>query len=145
MQFVRLASAVAHISACVHACQVIVLTTVGSVGKTEHLCIVEELHDVFVAFTEMAAMTLIENHHDTRMAYLFYTTAVPPLGDCGIQFLYCGNDNLRRIAIQTPYQLVGVICTVNRTWLKSLVFGLRLSVKVVTVYHEHHLIHIVQL
>ena len=112
--------------------------------KSEHLRVVEELHDVLVAISEMASMTLIEYHHDARMTYFFYTTAIPQLADSCIKFLNGGNDNLR-IAVQTLHQFVCVVGTVNGTRLKSLVFGLGLRVKVMTVYHEHNLVHVVQL
>ena len=63
-------------------------------SKAEYLRVVEELHDVLVAFSEMASMTFIEDHHDTRMAYFLNTTAIPLLTDSGIEFLYGCYDNL---------------------------------------------------
>ena len=63
-------------------------------SKAEYLRVVEELHDVLVAISEMASMTLIEYHHDARMAYFLNTTAIPLLTDSGIKFLNGGNDNL---------------------------------------------------
>lgn len=113
-------------------------------SKTEYLRVVEELNDVLVAFSEMASMTFIENHYDTRMAYFLNATTVPLLANSGIQLLDGSDDNLR-IAVQTLHQLIRVVGTVNGTRLKGLVFGLRLSVKVVAVNHKHNLIHIVQL
>ena len=112
--------------------------------KSEYLRVVEELHDVLVAISEMASMTLIEYHHDARMTYFFYTTAIPLLADSCIKFLNGGNDNLR-IAVQTLHQFVRIVRAVHGSWLKSLVFGLGLRVKVMTVNHEHHLVHVVQL
>ena len=53
-------------------------------SKAEYLRVVEELHDVLVAFSKMASMTFIEDHHDARMAYFFNTTAIPLLADSGI-------------------------------------------------------------
>ncbi len=112
--------------------------------KTEYLSVVEELDNVLVAVAEMAAVALVKNHHDTGMAYFLNATAVPLFADGGIEFLYGGDDNLG-IAVQTLHQFVGVVGTVNGTRFKRLVFGLRLSVEVVTVNDKHHLIHIVQL
>ena len=63
-------------------------------SKAEYLRVVAELHDVLVAFSEMTSMTFIEDHHDTRMTYFFYTTAIPMLADSLIKFLNGGNDNL---------------------------------------------------
>ena len=63
-------------------------------SKAEYLRVVEELNDVLVAISEMASMTLIEDHHDARMTYFFYTTAIPLLTDSGIKFLNGGNNNL---------------------------------------------------
>ena len=71
-----------------------ILNKYRSTSKTEYLRVVEELHDILVAFSEMASMTLIEYHHDARMAYFLNTTAIPLLADSGIQFLYGSNDNL---------------------------------------------------
>ena len=63
-------------------------------SKAEYLRVVEELHDILVTFSEMASMTFIEDHHDVRMTYFFYTTAIPLLADSGIKFLYGCYDNL---------------------------------------------------
>ena len=63
-------------------------------SKTEYLRVVEELDDVLVAFSKMASMTFIEDHHDTRMAYFLNTTAIPLLTDSCIKFLNGGNNNL---------------------------------------------------
>ena len=71
-----------------------ILNKYRSTSKTEYLRVVEELYDVLVAISEMASMTLIEDHHDARMTYFFYTTAIPLLADSCIKFLDGGNDNL---------------------------------------------------
>ena len=84
--------------------------------KSEHLRIVEELHDVLMAFAEMASMTLIEYHHDARMTYFLYTTAIPLLTDSCIKFLNGGNDNLR-ITVQTLHQFVRIVRAVHGSWL----------------------------
>ena len=113
-------------------------------SETEYLCVVEELHDVLVAIAKVTAMTFVENHHDTRMAYLPNAAAVPLSADCGIEFLYGGDDNLG-VAVKTFDQLVSIVGAVNCPWLKGLIFGLRLCVEVVAVDNEHHLVYIVQL
>ena len=47
--------------------------------------------------------------------------------------------------MQTLHQFVRIVRAVYGTRFKSLVFGLRLRVKVVAVNHKHHLVNIVQL
>ena len=71
-----------------------ILNKYRSTSKTEYLRVVEELHDILVAFSEMASMTFIEDHHDARMTYFLNTAAVPLLADSGIKLLNGGNDNL---------------------------------------------------
>ena len=113
-------------------------------GEAEYLRVVEELNDVFMTFAEVAAVAFVEDHNDARMAYLLDATAIPLLADSGVELLYGCDDNLR-IAVQALHQFVCIVSAVDRSWLESLVFGLSLRVKVVTVNHKHHLVYIVQL
>ena len=112
--------------------------------KSKYLCIVEELHDVLMAISEMAAMALIEDHYDARMAYFLNTATVPLLSDGGIELLYCGNNYLG-IAMESFYQLISIISTIYCTGFKRLILGLSLCIKIMAVNDKHHLIHIVQL
>ena len=114
----------------------------GGACKAEYLSVVEELHDVLVAFSEMASMTFIENHYDAGMAYFLNTAAVPLFADSGVQLLYGGDYNFR-VAMQTFHQFVRVVGAVNGSRLKGFIFGLRLCIKVVAVNHKHHLVHVV--
>ena len=91
---------------------------------------------------EMATMALIEYHHDTRMAYRIYFAAIPCLAYGCIEFLNSGNDNLG-VAMQTFYQLVRIVRTVNGSRFKGFIFRLCLCIKVMAVDNEHYLIYII--
>ena len=112
-------------------------------SKPEHLCVVEELNNILVAISEMATMALVKNHYDARMAYFFYSTAVPLLSNSCIEFLDSGDDNFG-ITVKTFHKFVCIIGAVNCTWLKGFILCLCLCVKVVAVNHKHYLINVVQ-
>src|SRR3712207_313628 len=63
-------------------------------GKAEYLGIVKELHNILMTVTEMAAMTLVKDHDNARVAYFLYTAAIPLSADGGIEFLYGGDNYL---------------------------------------------------
>ena len=65
--------------------------------EAEYLRIGKEVDNIFVALTEMATMTLIENHDDARLPHFIQTLAVPLLRNGCIEFLN-GSDNDFRIA-----------------------------------------------
>jgi len=65
-----------------------------SSGKSEYLGIIEELHNLLMALPKVAAVALIEYHHDTRMAYRINLAAIPSFAYGSIEFLNGGNDNL---------------------------------------------------
>ena len=113
-----------------------------SSGKSEYLGIIEELHNLLMTLPEMATMALIEYHHDTRMAYRIYFAAIPCLAYGCIEFLNSGNDNLG-VAMQTFYQLVRIVRTVNGSRFKGFIFRLCLCIKVMAVDNEHYLIYII--
>ena len=77
------------------------------------------------------------------MSYFLNTITVPLLAYSGIEFLY-GGDYYLRIAMQSLHKFVCIVSAVNGPGLKSLVFGLRLSVEVVAVNNKHHFVYIVQ-
>ena len=110
--------------------------------KSEYLCIVEKPDDILMAISEMTAMTLIKNHHDTSMTDFFNPPAIPLLTYSSIELLDGGDDNFG-ITMKALHKFICVIGTVNSTWLKCLIFGLRLCVKVVPVNNKHNLVHIV--
>ena len=86
--------------------------------KAEYLSIVKEFHNLLMAIPEMAAMALIEYHHDTGMTNSLNLAAVPCLAYCGIKFLNGSNDNLG-ITLQAFYKFIRVIGTIHRTRLKK--------------------------
>ena len=96
-----------------------------------------------MAVTEMASVALVEDHHNAAILNLLKFAAIPRSGDGGIEFLDRRNDDFG-VALKTARKFACVGCAVNRTRLKSIIFRLGLSVEVMTVNNEHHLINAVK-
>ena len=110
--------------------------------KTKYLSVCKELNNLSMAISEMTSVTLIEYHYNARVAYFIDATAIPLLTYSCIELLH-GGDNDLRVALKASNQLVGVVCSVYSSRLKSLILCLSLRVEVVPVHNKHHLIYIV--
>lgn len=116
----------------------------GSTGKTKDLKISEEGDDVFVAFPEMAAMTLVKNHYEFLFRQLLNTLVVKVLFNRGIQFLDSRKYDFL-VRFESLNKFICVIGTVNGSRLKSFVFGFCLSIKIVAVNYKKDFIYSVKL
>ena len=64
-----------------------------STRKAEYLQVLEEVNNVLVAISEVAAMTLVEDHHNLLVAHLLQMLIIVVACYCAIQFLDSCNDN----------------------------------------------------
>ena len=120
-----------------------VLREYGRTGKTEYLQITEEVDNVAMALTEMTAVTLIKNHHKLLITEFLNTLIVEVLLNGCIQFLNGGEDYFL-IRIESFDQLISIICSINCTRFKGLIFTLGLSIKIMTVNNKKDLINTIQ-
>lgn len=92
-----------------------------------------------MAFTELAAVALIENHYHALVAHSLDLAAVMLLAYCRIQFLNRGDDDFA-VAVETLDKFGGIVRMVYRSFLKGFIFFLGLRVEVVAVNNKHNLV-----
>ena len=97
-----------------------------------------------MAFSEVATVTLIENHHYLFIAHFLKVTVVIVFGDCAIQLLNSG-DYYFLVTSEALYQLFGTVRAINSSGLKGFIFRLCLGVKVVSVNNKKHLVYFIDL
>ena len=112
-------------------------------GETEYLQVSEEMYNVLVALSKMAAVALIKDHHNLLVTHALDALAVVVLLDRRIQLLDGCEDNLL-VRIEAFDKLVGILRSINCTRLESLILCLRLCVQVMTVNNKEHLVYAIK-
>ena len=112
-------------------------------GESEYLEVPEEVDDIAVAFSEVAAVALVENHHELFVPQVLNPLVVEVFLDGGIQLLDGREDDFL-VGVETFDQFVSIVSSVHSTRFEGLVFALRLGVKVVAVHHEQDLVYAIQ-
>ena len=112
-------------------------------GETEYLQVSEEMYNVLVALSKMAAVAFIKDHHNLLVTHALDALAVVVLLDRRIQLLDGCEDNLL-VRIKAFDKLVGILRSINCTRLESLILCLRLCVQVMTVNNKEHLVYAIK-
>ena len=112
-------------------------------GETEYLQVSEEMYNVLVALSKMAAVALIKDHHNLLVTHALDALAVVVLLDRRIQLLDGCEDNLL-VRIEAFDKLIGILRSINRTRLESLILCLSLCVQVMTVNNKEYLVYAIK-
>ena len=116
----------------------------GSSRESKDLEISEETDYVFMTFSEMAAVALIEDHHKLLVLKFLNTLVIEIFLDGGIELLD-GSENYLLFRIKPFDQFIGIISAIDSTWFERFIFGLCLSVQIVPIHYEEDLVDTVHL
>ena len=110
-------------------------------GKAEQIVLFEVVNDSTVHITELAAVALVKDDHNTLLVDLMPRIFL----DKGRQLLDGGNDDMRFRVFQLAFQNRGAGVGVCRSLLEAVIFLHGLVVQVLAVYHKQHLVDVGQL
>ena len=109
-------------------------------GEAEELCLCEVANDILMHFTELAAVTLVDDEHYLLITVIFHDLGIARILDGICHLLNRGDDELTVLVLHLLDEDIRAVGCIDRACFKLVEFLHRLRIQVLTVNQEYHLL-----